>query len=210
MLGFSEAELKERRWQDVTLTEEIGGGEREGEAIVDGSKDEYYRETVYVRKDGSQIGIGLFVRKYPPYGPQAGFVVFGKVISAEGWLSDEYAELKAQFQEIEQIIGLIRRAESENTTLKQRIEEQARQIEQQAEEIDENRELFLGLLQRGEVNVMGTKIEGDGNRVTRTNNSSSMIYFICTVLIAIAGTLAYIAYTIQNNPQLEPPALISD
>ncbi len=51
----------------------------------------------------------------------------------------------------------------------------------------------------------GTNIEGSGNQVTQTTNQARVMLGVATVLLGIAGAVAYFAYTVQGNPDLEPP-----
>ncbi len=60
MLGYSEAELLEKRWQDVTHPDDLARDEDYAAQVVQGQIRSYEMEKRYLRKDGTSIWVALF------------------------------------------------------------------------------------------------------------------------------------------------------
>lgn len=99
LVGWSESELLQKRWQDITAVDDVGGDQGETEHVKDGDKAEYYLEKNYIRKDGTRTPIGLYVHRFPPYGDQKGYVVFAVPLG-----SAELRKLRAEFAALEQTV----------------------------------------------------------------------------------------------------------
>ena len=201
MLGFSEAELLEKRWQDITASEDVGADQRETDDLRSGKTQDYYLEKVYVRKNGTRLFVALYVHRYPVTGDVLGYVAFAKALSG----GREYEELRERFTALEQVVSPMRHNEVTLDRLSDKIDHQHEQIEQ-------SRQLILSLAQRDGINI-GDRVSGDGNQSRVTNEAKVMISivgavgFLCTVLISIAAVVAYVAYTSANNPNLTPPQI---
>lgn len=202
MLGYSEAELKQMTWQQVTMNEDVGADEKQVKEILDGNLEDYYCEKTYIRKNGRPVFVGLYLHRYPEVGEHMGYVAFATQVNG----GREYEELKQRFTELERIVKLMQHSETTTKLLAEKLDFQGKQIEQ-------NREMFLAFAAKGDV-MVGDRITGNANSTSRSNNSTAVVYaiitaigFVCTVMISVAAVLAYVAYTQANNPNLAPPAI---
>lgn len=103
LCGWSSAQLMGKmRWQDITTDEDIGGDQNNTEDIKDGDKVEYYLEKEYISPTGAKKAVGLYVKRYPPFGPQKGYLVFGIPLNTR-----EYESLRQAYIELRNNIILV-------------------------------------------------------------------------------------------------------
>ena len=102
MLGYSLKELTERKWPDVTISEDVGGDQSQVDRLVRGEIDEYYLDKTYIKKGGDEIPISLFVHRYPLNGETECFIVCAEAKMAE--LAADVTELKEGFEEFQRQI----------------------------------------------------------------------------------------------------------
>ena len=55
MLGYSEAELKELNWKDITHPDDLPGNVGEVQELLDGKRDRMVTDKRYIRKDGTAV-----------------------------------------------------------------------------------------------------------------------------------------------------------
>lgn len=198
LLGYSESELKQRRWQDITKTDDVGSDQFEVESIKKGDKEEYYLEKNYIRKDGSTVGIRLYVHKYPEEGMHEGYVVFARRITSE-----DYEDLKSKFLELQKTVLILQ----QNAIAGELI---ASQVSVMEEKIQHLKDLTkLSLEKHTSINI-GDSISGDksGNRAGRdnlieSNNNGALLiglilgFLFLFIAIAILGLVIFL--NSQNN-----------
>lgn len=97
MLGYGPNELIGKTWMDITRSEDIGEDIQTIAQIKDGTREDYYLEKMYKRKDGSFIPISLYVHKFPEIGDLICFMADVKNLSKETPIQ----ELKEQFKTLE-------------------------------------------------------------------------------------------------------------
>lgn len=61
IIGYSEAELKSKRWQDITHEDDIGPDQESAHRVAEGRLDSYELEKRYIKKNGEVIWIRLKV-----------------------------------------------------------------------------------------------------------------------------------------------------
>ena len=181
LLGYSEAELINKKWQDITKSEDIGIDQLETESIKNGLKEEYYLEKTYIKKNGTFVSVRLYVHRCPDTGSQDGYIVF-----ADRLTSEEYEDLKSKFFDLQKIVLLLQQSSVTNEF----ISEQMSIMEQK---LEHNKELtkLLALTEKSSVNI-GDRISGSysGNRAGRDNNlSSNNINLLLIVLVSVLITI---------------------
>lgn len=196
LLGYAESELKQMKWQDITISSDVGGDQAEVESVQTSKKDSYYLEKVYVRKNKTHINVGIYVHNYPKLCSNKGFIVFCRPLTG----SSEYEELKRRFFDIEKTVTILHQASTIATGLQHKLDTQIQQTE-------ENRELILRLMGKSDVK-MSNRVGNDSK-----NDSSVIMYlvmgfgFLCTALISVGLVLAYIAYYNNGNEKMKPPEI---
>lgn len=65
LLGYSNSELEEKTWMDITAQRDVGGDLASVEAVIEGRTDTYTLEKDYVHKRGRAIPVTLTVRRFP-------------------------------------------------------------------------------------------------------------------------------------------------
>ncbi len=63
--GYSPSELKELTWRDITVNKDVGGDQASIDEILEGVRQNYYLTKEYIRKDGTNVLIDLYVHSYP-------------------------------------------------------------------------------------------------------------------------------------------------
>lgn len=203
MVGYATSELLDMRWLDITRRDDSGGDLAEVESIRDGVREEYYLEKAYIRKDGQELMVGLYVHRYPMVGAHAGYVVFAKPKTAA---QTEYGELKKRFQEMERMVLLFQHNEQTTTKLEQ-------QLQQQNKEIRENRELLLRTFGH-EPTVPNSVNIGDafGNSGHKGHSNDTKVFMyvagafaaMMTGFIVMAIVVAWVAYYGNGGGQVPP------
>jgi len=104
LLGYAPSELREIRWQDVTLKKDVGGDEQDVQEIVAGKRVEYYLEKAYVKKDGKTIHVELYVRKFPDDGPALLFVACIRDRTLEVQVLGLQVQLNEEMRDLRKIV----------------------------------------------------------------------------------------------------------
>lgn len=76
LTGYTEAELKEKTWMQITDIQDIGPNALEVQRILSGDSDHYTLQKKYVQKGGKKIPVILHIYKYPTKGEFVMFLVF--------------------------------------------------------------------------------------------------------------------------------------
>jgi len=201
LLGYSESELKEKTWQDITKKEDIGADQAEVNSIIAGSKEEYYLEKTYIRKDRSHINIKLYVHKYPETGEHEGYIVFAKRITSE-----DYEDLKSKFLDLQKTVLILQ----QNAVASEFISSQISILEQK---LEQNKEISKILIERadrnsGDINI-GDKFGNSSNKAGRdnfidsNNNNIITIIFVSIFIILLFFVLLGFIIFIINKPLLQ-------
>lgn len=178
LVGYAESELQEKRWQDITLTEDIGGDQQQTEKLKDPRQEatEYYEEKTYVRKDGEQVYISLFVHRVPTYGNHLGYVVFARP-------HDERAvqEMKREFSTMQEAVGKLQQGVLDVDQLKS-------QLAEHKQEVDRLWQLTGAALGGGRQEVnFGDQTGGD--KIGRDKNSAVPMIVIAIVIGLLTAVL---------------------
>lgn len=196
LLGYSESELKEKTWQDITKIEDIGSDQAEVDNIRSNKKEEYYLEKTYIRKDRSSITIKLYVHRYPENGDHEGYVVFAKRLTSE-----DYESLKSKFLDLQTTVLILQ----QNSTTTEYLSEQMRVVN---DKLEQNKEIAKMAMDRdrGSINI-GDKFGHNSNKAGRDNiqGLSSNAIILITVLIVVsilmvASLCGVIIYLLVNKP----------
>lgn len=179
LVGWSESELLEKRWQDITLAGDVGGDQGETGAVKDGDKSEYYLEKQYKRKDGRQVPIGLYVHRFPSYGPHEGYVVFASELG-----SAELRQLRAEFEELQALV-----AELKAGRLK--LGQVEHKLATQGKELKNLWSLMQGISSKSPTITVGDQTGGDRTGRDKISNDTKIIVVVAVVLCAtLLGTVA--------------------
>lgn len=103
LVGYSSAELKQKRWQDITKVEDVGGDQGSVKDIDAGTIEEYYLEKTYIRKNGAEIPIGLYVHRYPFQGDVECYIVAAQSIEDSSKMEIIHAQLAEFAARLERI-----------------------------------------------------------------------------------------------------------
>lgn len=187
LLGYSESELKTKTWQDITRINDIGSNQSEVNSIKNGDKDEYYIEKKYIKKDGSEVSVKLYVHRYPESGTHEGYVVFARKITSE-----EYEDLKGRFLDLQKTVLILQ----QNAIATDFVSNQLLILDQK---IEQNKEITKIALDHGSGNInIGDKLSGgdyggnkSGKNMNIGNINNSNLPVIC-MLIIIVGMFVYI------------------
>jgi PAS domain S-box-containing protein len=71
LVGYSLAELIHKKWQDITVQEDVGGDLASARAILDGETDSYTISKRYRHKRGHEVAVQLTVWRFPPSAAKA-------------------------------------------------------------------------------------------------------------------------------------------
>lgn len=178
LVGYSESELKTKKWQDITKMTDIGSDESETNSIKKGDKDEYYIEKKYIKRDGSIIAVKLYVHRYPESGTHEGYVVFARKIS-----SDEYDDLKGKFLDLQKNVLILQ----QNAVATDFISKHMLIMDQKLEQA---REMSKIALEKTSINI-GDNLN-QSNKAGRDNNSNSnnnSINIFIMILFVIMGVI---------------------
>lgn len=110
LVGYTEQELQQMRFQDLTHPDEVERDAQQVESMLSGDRDTYYVEKRYVRKDGDTVWVNLSASAVRTEdGAVERFVVVVEDISAARKLSEE---LSYQARH-DALTGLVNRTEFE-------------------------------------------------------------------------------------------------
>jgi PAS domain S-box-containing protein len=65
LVGYSQAELREKTWMDITATEDLGADLKNVDAVISGENYQYSMLKHYVHKSGHKVRITLTVWRHP-------------------------------------------------------------------------------------------------------------------------------------------------
>lgn len=188
MLGYTIAELKQRTWQSLTATEDIGGDMIEAGRLKEGEVPSYYFEKKYIRKNGELTHpVGIMVHRFPPSdAPMSGHIVFAKDAKAD-MLS---IRLQAEYKQLSQTVA----------TLQSEVERRERDIERI---VQRNSDLIDSLTSRTSGNVT----IGDVTGRDKSTNSDMALRVIAGVVIAGVIAVVWILYY-HHGGTTPPPSQI--
>ena len=66
LVGYSQAELREKTWMDITATEDLGADLKNVQSVVLGEDLQYTMLKHYIHKSGMRVKICLSVWRHPP------------------------------------------------------------------------------------------------------------------------------------------------
>ena len=180
LLGYSESELKNKTWQDITRAKDISGDQSEVDSVKRGDKDEYYIEKKYIKKDGSEVSVRLYVHRYPESGDHEGYVVFASKITSE-----EYEDLKSKFLDLQKTVLILQ----QNAVASDFLSTQLLILDQK---IEQNKEIAKIALERGNNINIGDKLQGGdygGNKAGRDNVIGGKHHSILVITISICALI---------------------
>lgn len=166
LVGWSESDLKEKSWFEITKNEDIGGDSSEVSAIKNGLKTEYYLEKTYIRKDKKEIDVCIYVHRYPEFGDHEGYIVFARKLSSE-----EFENLKDKFYDLHKTVLLLQQNAVSSEYLSNEIKLLGLKLEQQKE--------LINMTHRPSINI------GDKTRSGRDSikNDSKVIIAVSAIII---------------------------
>lgn len=65
LTGYAPAELYQLTWQSITELGDIGGDLAAVKEVMEGTRDSYYLEKKYIRKDGTRLPVAIVVHRFP-------------------------------------------------------------------------------------------------------------------------------------------------
>ena len=68
LVGYSEAELVNKTWMEITEDTDVGGDMSAAKSVIDGERNSYTTAKKYRHKSGCLVPIALTVWRYPPGG----------------------------------------------------------------------------------------------------------------------------------------------
>lgn len=191
-LGYSESELKEKTWQDITKVEDIGSDELETNELKHNRKEEYYLEKSYIRKDKTFINVKIYVHKYPETGDHEGYIVFAKRVTTE-----DYEDLKSKFLDLQKTVLILQ----QNSVTTELISQQMKLVEQK---LEQNKELAKIAIERNNINI-GDKFGHNSNKAGRDNinglsNTNLLIIMFLIFIFILSLTIgSVVIYLILNR-----------
>jgi PAS domain S-box-containing protein len=192
LLGYSESELKEKTWKDITKREDIGSDQSEVDAIISGEKEEYYLEKSYIRKDRSIITIKLYVHRYPETGDHEGYIVFAKRVTSE-----DYEDLKSKFLDLQKTVLILQ----QSAIASDFVSSQLAILEQK---LEQNREIAKMAIDRNNINI-GDRFGSNSNKAGRdnligsNNNNVQIIIIIGFIFLLIVLIMSIVAVILLNK-----------
>lgn len=196
LVGWSESELRDRSWKDITKSPDVGADLDEVEAILNGIKKSSYMEKTYIRKSGEEVGVSINVHRFPDVGPQQGFICF-----ADRKGSPELQQMEKKFTELQTTLVLVQSTQSGFNNLNAQLAEIARQLTQNTQDTKSARELaeqtLLASAGKGTVHV-GHRTGGDYVGRDKSNNQQTLmitlavvmvIGIVCIVLLQLGGIM---------------------
>lgn len=195
LLGYSESELREKTWQDITKIEDVGSDEAEVNDLKKHRKEEYYLEKAYIRKDKSFINVKIYVHRYPEIGEHEGCIVFAKRVTTE-----DYEDLKSKFLDLQKTVLILQ----QNSIANEIITQQMELVEQK---LEQNKELAKMAIQRNNITI-GDKFGDNSNKAGRdnisglSNTNMLIIIFLLFTFILCLSIGAIVLYVIMNKPAI--------
>lgn len=166
-----------KRWQDITVAEDIGADQQSTEAIKNSEKDRYYDEKEYIGPLGDRRGVGLWVVKHPEFGPQGGYLVFGKPLDPGATY-----ELAEAFAKLERDLLIVQQTQERFDGMEERISDLRRDVSDRIELISDN---INALVTRGSsITVSGDQTHGD--KTGGDKNSQTLLIVLGSVLVMFA------------------------
>lgn len=193
LLGYSESELKEKTWQDITKIEDIGSDESEVNELKKNKKEEYYLEKAYIRKDKSFINVKIYVHKYPETGDHEGYIVFAKRVTTQ-----DYEDLKSKFLDLQKTVLILQ----QNSVTTELISQQMELVDQK---LEQNKELAKMAIERNNITI-GDRFGNNSNKAGRDNISGLSNFNILIILFLIFTFIltltvgSIVIYLILNRP----------
>lgn len=92
LVGYSLAELREKRWQDITVARDIGADERNIQSLLAGREQSYRMHKQYLHKTGHAVSIILSVWRH--YSSHHNEVWFISQVIPEHVTADQLAEIQ--------------------------------------------------------------------------------------------------------------------
>lgn len=194
-LGYSESELKEKTWQDITKIEDIGSDESEVNDLKKNKKEEYYLEKSYIKKDKSFINVKIYVHKYPEIGDHEGYIVFAKRVTTE-----DYEDLKSKFLDLQKTVLILQ----QNSITTELISQQMELVDQK---LEQNKELAKMAIERNNITI-GDRFGDNSNKAGRdnisglSNTNMLIIIFLLFTFILCLSIGAIVLYVIMNKPAI--------
>lgn len=184
--GWSSGQLiGKKRWQDITVDEDVGGDEKETEKIKRGERTEYYLSKEYYTPTGARIAVGLYVHRHPPFGTQLGYVVFAMPLNSRAEES-----LKLAFNDLETRVTILSEQHRQFETVMRRLDS----IEEKQSMTDQNvRDVIKSLIKVKEINIEHKNELVGGDK----NSSKSILYALIGFIvlsILLAGHSVYVEY----------------
>ena len=187
LVGWSESELREKTWMEITKHSDVGGDQAEVDKLISGEKKDYYIEKVYLRKDGSEVTVHLYVHRFPEYGDIEGFIVFARRRN-----SKEYEDLKSRFFELHKTVLLLQQNSLIYNSYSQKIEK----IEN---ELVFTKDILKVMMNKnGNINI-GDQTGGDHIGRDKIANQSKMMMFLAGVCVFVTIALVVIVLGGQLN-----------
>lgn len=141
LTGYSETELKELTWEEITKGRDYSGDKGELVSVVNGTKEDFYLEKTYIRKDCSEVLVSIYVHKYPEFGKQEGYVVFSRIL-----FSKEYQDLRDKFFDLQKTVLVMQQSALSTETL-------LRRMDVLDNEIKHNREISQALIGKNSISI---------------------------------------------------------
>lgn len=194
LCGWAAAQLiKQKTWQDITLQEDIGSDQVSAEGLKAGTDEEYYLEKEYVSPTGQRRGVGLYVRRHPPFGPHEGFIVFATPLN-----SREQEALRRAYVDLKSSVSILE--EQQNLSLEQQRGFQACQTELEyvKQDVQEIKESQRHLTDRIDQVLTATIKDGDNITLTsgnehvgrdKTTNSTILVMVVAATLVGMGTVL---------------------
>lgn len=169
LTGYSRQELVgQKRWQDITVQEDVGSDQANTESIKDGEDLEYYLEKEYRKPDGTKVPVGIYVHRQPKYGLHEGYIVFAEKLS-----SAEIIGLKHAFNEMNATVTLL----EHTSKCFERIDERVRANADKIESLEELLKILIGNMSNNKSINIGGDVTGQ-DKVGRDKNSIWNIIFV--------------------------------
>lgn len=63
--GYSLTELQDKKWADITVSEDVGSDSKEMSKVLSGEINSYTLQKEYIKKNGARVSVVINVRKLP-------------------------------------------------------------------------------------------------------------------------------------------------
>lgn len=195
LTGYAPAQLVgQKTWQEITTQEDIGGDAAAIRDIKSGKSIEYYMEKKYVRADGSQVSVGIYVHRQPPYGKHQGYIIFAKQVG-----SKEMAALQVSFENLKNNITVLEHISRGF----ERIDER---VKAQYDKIDSLEEIVSAIVaSNNKSSDSHINIGGDvtGQDKTGRDKNSMWIVAMGVLCVIILGALVFDKYLSVSKDKIE-------